>query len=99
MGGSRWTWRVTTKNSSILTERKRGNWLVGDSRIRGAAKYLGGITYLGGRATRSNSSFFDCWFHVEGVLDQGFPILWQEDTKIEKRFQNLMFVRPACAHS
>ncbi len=52
----------------------------------GASKIFGGFSYLGGRATRSNSSFFDCWFHVEGVLDQGFPILWQEETKIEKRF-------------
>ena len=60
---------------------------------------FGGFSYLGGRATLSYSSFFGRWFQVEGVMDVGFSILWQESRKIEKRFSNLMFDRSACARS
>jgi hypothetical protein len=96
VGEGRWTMSLTTKKSSKLTEKRR-NWLVCNSVIWG--KNIGGGSYLGGRATLSISSFFGRWFQVEGIMDVGFSILWQERTKIEKRFWNLMFVQPACAHS
>ena len=64
----------------------------------GVTIFRGG-SYLGRHATLSYSSLFGCWFQVEGVMDVGFSILWQEDAKIEKRFLNLMFGPPACTNS
>jgi hypothetical protein len=45
------------------------------------------VSYLGGCATLSNSSFFGRWFQVEGLMDLGFSILWQESTKKKTDFR------------
>jgi hypothetical protein len=85
----------TTKKSSKLTE-KRGNWLVCNSVIRGKQYSGGGFLP---RLLGPIHPFLGRWFQVEGVMDVGFSILWQENAKIEKRFLNLMFGPPACANS